>query len=405
VKLFALFLTALSVLASESGNIGNLRVFPGDNAWNWDISGYAVHPNSNNYVASIGATVKLHPDFGTVWNNVPSGIPYIVTKGADPLIPITYDYADESDSGPFPIPLDAPIEGGPDATGDRHVIVVDTAHKRLYELYSAYPKTTYWQAGSGATWDLTSNALRPAGWTSADAAGLPIFPGLVRYEEVMVKKVISHAIRFTVQNSQKKYLYPARHYASSSTDTNRPPMGLRFRLKSGFNIAPFSEPVRVILRAMKKYGIIVADNGGNWYISGAPDDRWNDDSLGQLKTIAGSNFEAVLTVDSKGNPIFPPTAAEQGRTDASHGGPVLSVSPNPTNGLVTLAVSVPDRAGYRITVFDTHGKKVREFSGTENVRVQWIMADGNGRPLPNGMYFCRLQTAPRALTRSVLLLR
>jgi hypothetical protein len=241
-----------------------------------------------------------------VWDGAPIGIPYVVVTIAQPLVPVTYtDWGDESDPGPFPIPLTAAIEGGSASDGDRHVIAIDKDRKYLYELSNAFPQTDYWNASCGAMFDLTANHDRPLGWTSADAAGLPIFPGLVRYEEVYIKKEVNHAIRMTIQNSQKAYIYPARHYASSSTDVNRPPMGLRFRMKASFNISGFSPPIQVICLAMKKHGLIVADNGSNWYISGAPDPRWSDDTLGELKTIPGSAFEAVLTVDAQGNPIKP----------------------------------------------------------------------------------------------------
>lgn len=297
------------VFAGPDQDLGDLKVFPDDNVWKWDISGYQVHPNSSNFLASLGATTKLHPDFGTVWNGAPIGIPYLVVTAAQPLIPINYtDYGDESDSGPFPIPLTAAIEGGASSTGDRHVITIDKDRKILCELYNSFPQTSSWNASSGAKFDLTINHDRPLGWTSADAAGLPIFPGLVRYEEVYIKGEVNHAIRMTVQNSQMAYIYPARHYASSSTNPNLAPMGLRFRMKASYDISVFSPPIQVICRAMKKYGLIVADNGSNWYISGAPDPRWNDDTLGQLKTIPGSAFEAVLTVDNLGNPIKPAAA-------------------------------------------------------------------------------------------------
>ena len=297
---------AAMVSAYESPTFGSLQVFPADNAWNWDISGYQVHPNSTNFVNSVGANTSLHPDFGTEYEGAPMGIPYVCVGSGQAVVPIVYTaYGDESDPGPFPIPLTAPIEGGPSSDGDRHVIAVDTSAKILYELYRAFTVGSTWEAESGTRWDLTSNALRPAGWTSADAAGLPIFPGLIRYEETVVRKEIRHAIRMTVSASQRAYIYPATHFASSSTDPNRPPMGLRFRLKASFDISGYNETAQVILRAMKKYGMIVADNGSNWYFSGAPDDRWSDDDLNALKSLKGSDFEVVQTVDSNGDPIFP----------------------------------------------------------------------------------------------------
>ena len=204
-------------------------------------------------------------------------------------------YGSESDPGPYPVPANAPIEGGPNSSGDRHVIVIDRDNWKLYEMYSSYPLNAgaSWNADCGAIFDLNSNALRPAGWTSADAAGLPIFPGLVRYDEVFEQGEIKHALRFTAQNTRRAYVHPARHFASNDTSVNRPPMGMRVRLKSSFDISTFSPRTQVILRAMKKYGMILADNGSNWYISGAPDPRWSDDELNALKTIRGSNFEVV----------------------------------------------------------------------------------------------------------------
>ena len=299
------FVFPASLFAGPDQDLGDFSIFPDDNVWKWDISNYQVHPNSANYIDSIGVSTKMHPDFGTVWEGAPIGIPYVIVS-AGQLVPITYtDFGDESDPGPFPIPLTAPIEGGAASTGDRHVIAVDVVRKFLYELYNAFPQTDHWNASSGAMFDLTADYDRPLGWTSADAAGLPIFPGLVRYEEVYIQKEIKHAIRMTVAHSQQAYIYPARHQAGSSTNPNLAPMGLRLRMKASYDISKFSSPIQVICAAMKKHGLIVADNGSNWYISGAPDPRWNDDTLGQLKTIPGSAFEAVLTIDAQGNPIKP----------------------------------------------------------------------------------------------------
>src|SRR4030088_1375080 len=258
-------LVPISAAASGVGSgvsLAGRRPFPANNAWNQDISHLPVDPHSAQLIASIGAATALHPDFGTVWNGAPNGIPYVVVSGQQPRVPITsFTYADESDPGPYPVPPDAPIEGGPQGSGDRHVLVVDRDHWKLYELFGAYPHNggSSWTAGSGAIFDLNSNALRPAGWTSADAAGLPIFPGLVRYDEVFEQGVIAHALRFTVHDSRRAYVYPARHFASSNNSPNLPPMGMRVRLKASFDISGFSPPMQVILRAIKKYGMIVAD--------------------------------------------------------------------------------------------------------------------------------------------------
>lgn len=272
------------------------RLFPPDNPWNQDISKMPVDPNSANLIKSMGPNDALHPDFGTTWQGRPNGIPYIVVAGTQPPVPINFrSYGSESDAGPYPVPRNAPIEGGPDADGDRHVLVIDRDHWKLYEVFSARPVNNgaSWVVGSGAVFDLNSNALRPADWTSADAAGLPIFPGLVRYDEVFEQREIKHALRFTVPRTRRAYVYPARHFASGDTNPNLPPMGMRVRLKASFDISKYSPPIQVILRALKKYGMFVADNGGGWFLSGAPDPRWSNDELGMLKTVKGSDFEVV----------------------------------------------------------------------------------------------------------------
>jgi hypothetical protein len=269
--------------------------FPSDNAWNQDVSASPVDANSANLIASIGLSTGLHPDFGTTWNGAPNGIPYVVVSGSQTRVPVTFtDYGDESDPGPYPVPASAPVEGGANGTGDRHVIVIDRDNWKLYELFYAFPEAGGgWRASSGAVFDLNSNALRPAGWTSADAAGLPVFPGLVRYDEVEEMKEIRHALRFTARRTRRAYVHPARHFASSDTSANLPPMGMRVRLKASFDITGFPPHVQVILRALKKYGMILADNGSDWYISGAPDPRWDDDALSTLSRVKGSDFEVV----------------------------------------------------------------------------------------------------------------
>ena len=286
--------------AGGGGSTGTRTIFPADNAWNTDISAAPVDPNSATLIASCGgATKRVHPDFGTVWDGAPNGIPYILVSGAQARVAVSFDYADESDPGPYPVPANAPIEGGPSATGDRHVIVVDTTAWRLYELYDAHPLNggSSWHAGSGATWDLSSNALRPAGWTSADAAGLPIFPGLVRYDEAVPKGAITHALRFTCPTTRKAYLAPARHWASSQTSTSYMPMGARVRLKASVDISTYPPEVQVILTALKKYGMFLADNGSGFYLSGAPDSRWSDDNLATMGQLTASDFELVKMVD------------------------------------------------------------------------------------------------------------
>ncbi len=286
-----------------SGEWGNLpappcTVFPDDNIWNARVDTLPVHSRSDDYIATIGASTTLHPDFGSgEWppgSGSPIGIPFVTVDGGQPDVPITYtDYGDESDPGPFPIPADAPVEGGSAGTGDRHVLVLDDEDCVLYELFNAFPQADgSWKASSGARYDLRSNALRPDGWTSADAAGLPILPGLIRYDEVASGE-ITHAIRFTAAQTQRAYVWPARHFASSITDPRYPPMGQRFRLRASFDTSGFSPEVRVILEAFKRYGLILADNGSSWFVSGAPDDRWDNDVLRELKSVPGSAFEAV----------------------------------------------------------------------------------------------------------------
>jgi hypothetical protein len=252
-----------------------------------------VHPLSSSFIASMGATRGLHPDFGTVWDGAPNGIPFTTVPGSQPRVPVSFTYADESDPSPYPIPDDAPIEGGPNGTGDRHVLVVDRDNCVLYELFDAHPQSDgSWTAGSGAVWALASNALRPRGWTSADAAGLPMLPGLVRYDEVSAG-LIAHALRFTATPTQRAFIWPARHFASSNTSTSVPPMGIRVRLKASVDISRFSPANQVILRALQTYGMILADNGSNLFVSGAPDPRWDDDELSNLRQIVGSNLEVV----------------------------------------------------------------------------------------------------------------
>lgn len=272
------------------------QIFPFDNPWNQDISNSPVDPNSNNLIAGMGLNTSLHPDFGTVWQGAPNGIPYIVVAGNQTPVPINFTaFGSQSDPGPYPVPASAPVEGGPNGTGDRHVLVIDRDNWKLYEMYRSFPVNNgaSWNCDSGAVFDLNSNALRPAGWTSADAAGLPIFPGLVRYDEVFEQQEIRHAIRFTAQITRRAYVSPARHWASTNTSVDRPPMGMRVRLKASVDISGYSPAMQVILRALKKYGMILADNGSNWFISGAPDPRWNDNELNTLKQIKGSNFEVI----------------------------------------------------------------------------------------------------------------
>ena len=295
--LLVLTLVGMPASSHPIAEAPNCHVFPSDNHWNLKVDDLPVLDNSDAIIKSIGLDTGLHPDFGAGrWEGARIGIPYVGVPGDQKKVPITFYYGDESDKGPYPIPKDVPIEGGRDSDGDRHVIVIDKALCKLYEVFDAHSRDggSRWRAGSGATWDLDSNKLRPEGWTSADAAGLPILAGLARYHEVKHGE-ITHALRFTVSESRKDYIYPARHHASDKTNPDLPAMGQRVRLKQGFDISGFPEQVQVILRCLKTYGMIVADNGSDWYISGAPNKNWNDDALHQLGEVVGRNFEVVDT--------------------------------------------------------------------------------------------------------------
>ena len=266
-------------------------ILPAEDPLNQEIANAPVNPNSANYVASIGLSAHLHPDFGT---NPSYGIPYTVVGEDQPKVPIKFKpYAAESDPGPYPVSANAPIEGGgKKGHGDKHVLVVQEGTCMDYELYKAKRKGEGWVAASGAVFNLRSEALRPEGWTSADAAGLPIFPLLARYPEVSSGQ-IDHALRVTVPSTQNGYIHPATHYASSNSNSNLPPMGLRLRLKASYSLAGFSGESLVILEALKRYGLIVADNGSPWFITGAPNPAWNDENLEEIKRVPGSEFEAV----------------------------------------------------------------------------------------------------------------
>ena len=351
----ALLLGFAGFASAQAPTIGNCTVLPADNIWNTRIDQLPVHPSSSTWVNTIGASTPLHPDFGSgLWDGGPIGIPYVTVPGTQTKYPATFQYQSESDTGPYAIPLNAPIEGGSASTGDRHATAIDTDHCILYEIFAAYPQASSWTGDSGAIFNLLSNALRPATWTSADAAGLPIFPGLVRHDEVAAG-AIRHALRFTVSQSQKAYVWPARHYASSLTGAQYPPMGARFRLKASFNISGFSATNQVILTALKQYGMMLADNGAAWFIAGAPDPAWDNDDLHALTTIAGSNFEAV---DATVLMVSPDSG------QAVQSGVTVSVSP--------LSASVPANTTKQFTATVT---------GSTNQGVTW---DVNGTPGGDG---------------------
>jgi hypothetical protein len=276
-------------VSAHRPRLAGCAMFPADNAWNMRVDGLPLAANSDAIIATIGSGVGLHPDFGSgKWAGGPIGIPYNLVPATQKKSRVSFLYADESDPGPYPIPNKVKIEYG----SDHHALIVDTGACKLYELYALRRKDSRWRAGSGAIWSLNSNTLRPAGWTSADAAGLPILPGLVRYDEVAAG-AIDHALRFTVQRTRRAYVYPARHFASSLTDPNLPPMGLRLRLRASFATSGFPQQSRVLLEALKRYGMMVADNGSSWYISGAPDPRWSNDDLHTIGRVKGSDFEVV----------------------------------------------------------------------------------------------------------------
>jgi hypothetical protein len=295
-----------SVQAAPSA--AGCQILPEDDIWNVPVDTLPLDPRSSSYINTIGAGEYVHADFGSgEWppgSGAPIGIPFTDVPGDQTKVPVSFAYASESDPGPYPIPPGAPIEGGPAGTGDRHVLVIDRDNCVLYELFDAWPQPDgSWTAGSGAIFDLGSSDLRPDGWTSADAAGLPILPGLVRYEEVAAGE-INHAVRVTAPQTRRAYVWPGRHFASALTGPQYPPMGQRFRLKRGFNTSGFSAEVQVILAALKKYGMILADNGSSWFISGAPHASWDNSVLHELHQVFGSDFEAVagealmLTPDS-----------------------------------------------------------------------------------------------------------
>jgi FlgD Ig-like domain len=396
-------------------------VFPKNHALNTRIDSLPVHPNSNNYIAAIGTSTALHPDFGTSWDDggtlYPIGIPYNVVGALQPFVPLVYDlYGDESDPGPWPIPQNPFIETVFDwrdpTDGDRHMLIVDSSSHILYETGNFYKGADgIWHGGCGARFYLDSNNLRQDGWTSADAAGLPIFPLLIRYDEVdralVTGSEISHAFRFTVQHTQQAYVWPARHYASSSTDTNRPPMGLRFRLKASVDISGFSSRMQFILRTMKKYGLIISDNGSNWFFQGTHDDRWDDADINTLKNLHGSDFEAVDISSWMARPGFDPNSAAVPPASASFVPSNVSIVPsnfslyqnfpNPFNPSTTISYTVGTQQVVSIKIFDILGREIKtllhEVKAAGTHAVQWDGTDSNGYTVSGGIYFYRLQSS------------
>jgi hypothetical protein len=335
-----------AITTAVGASLGGFVPFPSTNAWNQDISTATVDPNSSAIISAIGSTTAVHADFGAgLYNGGKIGIPYVIVDGTQPLVPITFAaYGSESDPGPMPIPASGPIEGDPlPGTGDRHVLVLNKGNCFLYELYSSYPGTNgSWSADSAAVWDLTTTSQRPYSWTSADAAGLPIFPGLARYDEVAAGK-IQHALRFTLAQSRAAFVAPASHIASSFTSSTLAPMGMRMRLKASFDISSYSAANQVILKALKQYGMIMADNGSSMYISGAPDDRWDNNDLHLLGNLKASDFEIVQmgTIYTSSNI---PSGAAPSITS-------FTASPTTTNasGIVTLNWSATNASYYVIS--------------------------------------------------------
>jgi hypothetical protein len=349
----------------------NCPLFPADNVWNTNISQLPVDPHSAEWMASMdSATTNLHPDFGPSDDpSTPYGIPYAVVSPSQPLVNVTFQYASESDPGPYPFSATTPIEGGSQSTGDRHAIMVNPSTCTLYELYDATYSPSGSTAGSGAIWNLNSNALRPSGWTSADAAGLPILPGLVRYDEVE-SGAITHAIRMTAESTDTSFIWPARHEAGTSNNPDLPPMGARFRLKAGYDISGYSPQAQVVLRAMQQYGLILADNGSNWYFGGTADPAWPSSLVNELKEVPASEFEAVdessLMVDPNsgqarqtGGPVSCATATPGYRLAAADGGVFTFCAPfdgsmggHTLNEPIVGMAATPDDGGYWLVAAD-----------------------------------------------------
>jgi len=392
IKIFVLLALGVSAFFPLNCPPIDIRCFPSDNPWNWDVSGMAVHPLSNDYVASIGATKNLHPDFGK-----DGGIPYTLSTAKEAKV--SFVVPSESDAGPYYIPSGAPIEGG-GAGGDSHVLAVDPKGMKLYELFHTKEKNGGWEASSGAVFDLSSNKMRPDGWTSGDAAGLPIFTGLVRYDEV-ARGAINHAIRFTVTVSQKKYFYPGTHYASSNASPKTPPMGLRMRLKAGANAGGLGKQAGVIAAALKKYGMLNADNGGDWFISGAPDDKWNAQDINGLKRFKGTDFEAVLTVDDNNKPVRPVS------------GLVYDRGLNPSKSVLIGSAKVGSGALWEgktarfygiptgklsIKVVDSEDNDVRRINNKSG-EVSWDLKNDKGQTVPPGKYKIKVKDSTGATTK------
>lgn len=401
------------------------QVFPLDHALNTRIDHLPVHPNSDSLVSKIGLDNNIHPDFGTHWEydgkNYPIGISYNIVDSKQPMVPISFEYVDESDAGPWPIPenplIETVFDWRDDTDGDRHMLIIDKDAQILYESWHTfgYADSAAWRAGSGAVFNLASNDLRHEFWTSADAAGLPIFPLLIRYDEVEKAVAtggeIPHAIRFTAIYTRNDFIWPARHYASNLSDMDLPPMGMRFRLKAEFDISDFTPRVQAILRTLKKYGLILADNGSNWFIQGTHDDRWNDEEIGALKEITGSNFEAVDLSSWLNHPDFDPNSA-------AVPGEVVSVSqiqngdndfslaqnyPNPARNSSIIRYKIPAHSQVNLTIFDLLGKEVLQLVDEYQVAGEHSV-ELHAEGLSSGLYIYVLMTPEVKISRRMIIL-
>jgi hypothetical protein len=379
----SLVLLLLAGTASAQ-SVGTCPIFPANNPWNTRIDSLPVHWNSSKYIANVGATVHLHPDFGS---DPSYGIPWIAVGASTPFVPVDITgYVDESDPGPMPIPANAPVEQPAPPDGDGHVLVVDTSNHHLYELYQGIKSQSGpgWSATSTAIFALDSNKFRPDGWTSCDAAGLPIFPGLVKKFECDQGE-IKHALRFTVSRTQKGWIFPARHHAGSTTDTTVMPMGLRLRLKSTFDDSRFTGYAKVIATALKRYGIILADNGSNWFITGERNTAWPDEDISQLRAITGGDFEAVYTgpVRTQPNQYPDPVFGGLGVMNQESAQQIL-VYPNPTSRFITVASA---RRAMLEVLAPTGEVVLRQTSDAGSTRLDL-------GSLPSGIYMLRSGTEP-----------
>jgi hypothetical protein len=419
-------LTSLAIIATATIAVAQPMtdytgpVFPPNHALNTPIDDLPVHPNSTNFISSIGENTALHPDFGNYWDDEGTlrqmGIPYNVVGAGQPLVPITFvDYPEESDPGPWPIPQNPYIETVFDwrdtEGGDRHMLIVDSNTHMLYETGNVYGNAngTAWEGGCGAIFDLNSYNLRPQTWTSADAAGLPIFPLLIRYDEVERALAsageIPHPIRFTANTTQHAFIWPARHYASSSTDPNRPPMGLRFRLKASVDISGFSPRMQVILRTMKKYGLIMSDNGSNWYFQGTHDDRWDNEEIDALKGLHGRDFEVVdisvwtnragFNPNSARVPPASPTSINEPKGPQPESDKLMNAYPNPFHTSTSIVFYLPATEKICLKIFDYTGREVvilsHEIRPEGLQTVEWHGLNAAAQPVTTGIYICQLQ--------------